>query len=80
MPQRPLRVKIKAQDVNGNKIHKTFTDPWIARVFQHEYDHLQGALFPDRVPAEAREAVMPELRALEDAFLKGNPGVDFKCY
>ena len=78
--QRPLKVKIKAQDVDGNKIHRTFDDPWVARVFQHEYDHLQGTLFPDRVPVAAREAVLPELRALEDAFTKLHPEEAIKRY
>ena len=73
-------MKIKAQDVNGNKIHRTFTDPWVARVFQHECDHLQGTLFPDRVPAEARAAVLPELKALEEAFAKLNPDAGFQRY
>lgn len=71
--QRPLKVKIKAQDINGNKIHRTFNDPWVARVFQHEYDHLQGTLFPDRVRAEARSAVLADLRVLEDAYAKLHP-------
>lgn len=75
-----MKVKIKAQDVDGNKIHKTFNDPWIARVFQHEYDHLQGVLFPDRVPVEALAAVLPELRILEESFAKLHPDAVLQRY
>ena len=78
--QRPLKVKVKAQDVNGNKMHRTFNDPWVARVFQHEYDHLQGTLFPDRVVPAARAEVLPDLRALENAFARSHPDVDIQRY
>jgi len=33
---------------DGTKREKTFTD-FIARIFQHEYDHLQGEVFLDRL-------------------------------
>ena len=32
----------------GKKITKTYTD-FVARIFQHEYDHLQGIVFLDRL-------------------------------
>lgn len=38
--QRPTSVKIKAQDLQGAKMNVTLTG-WQARIFQHEYDHLQ---------------------------------------
>ena len=38
--QRPNTVKIKAQDETGAKVSLSLTD-WQARIFQHEYDHLQ---------------------------------------
>ena len=38
--QRANTVKIKAQDENGAKVSLSLTD-WQARIFQHEYDHLQ---------------------------------------
>ncbi|DBB17934.1 TPA: Peptide deformylase 1B, chloroplastic, variant 2 [Trebouxia sp. C0006] len=37
---RPNTVKIKAQDETGAKVSLSLTD-WQARIFQHEYDHLQ---------------------------------------
>lgn len=38
--QRHVNIKVEAQDVNGERIQRTYTD-WTARIFQHEYDHLQ---------------------------------------
>lgn len=37
-----------------------------ARVFQHEFDHLLGALFHDRMEAAALATVAEELRGLEE--------------
>ena len=38
--QRSTTVKVKAQDENGAKVSLSLTD-FQARIFQHEYDHLQ---------------------------------------
>lgn len=38
--QRSMTVKVKAQDENGAKVSLSLTD-FQARIFQHEYDHLQ---------------------------------------
>lgn len=60
----PLRraesATLKAQDQDGNwyEIHAT---GWLARIFQHEFDHLNGTLYVDRLSepykSEALEAV-----------------------
>lgn len=42
------RVKIKAMDENGNKI-KFNAKGFLARVLQHEIDHLNGKLFVDHI-------------------------------
>ncbi len=46
--QRSKKVRIKALDEHGAKI-KLKARGFLARVFQHEYDHLQGLLIKDRV-------------------------------
>ena len=46
--KRAKKVKLKALDENGKKI-KIKARGLLARVFQHEYDHLQGVLIKDRV-------------------------------
>jgi len=40
--QRPYKVKVRAQDVNGETLMLTLSG-WQARIFQHEYDHLQAS-------------------------------------
>lgn len=51
---RPSRVTVHAQDING----KGFTlqaSGLLARVIQHEYDHLEGRLFIDRLDEKEKE-------------------------
>ncbi len=45
---RPEWVIVKAQDVNGKPVRYK-VEGLLARVFQHEMDHLNGVLFVDRV-------------------------------
>ena len=45
---RPSRIEIKALDRNGHEIRETHSG-YVARIFQHEIDHLNGIRFPDRV-------------------------------
>ncbi len=54
---RPVGVTIQAQDVNG----KPFTiqaDGILARVIQHENDHLHGKLYIDHLEEREREKVI----------------------
>jgi peptide deformylase len=37
---------------NGREIRQVFRD-FVARIFQHEYDHLEGILFLDRLASPA---------------------------
>lgn len=45
--ERPVKVKIKAKDVSGKRV-KIKADGLLARVLQHEIDHLDGILVIDR--------------------------------
>ncbi len=45
--KRAKKIKIKALDINGKKI-RFKAKGFLARVLQHEYDHLQGILIKDR--------------------------------
>ena len=45
---RPSRLQIKAYDLNGNEFVEE-ADGWKSRVIQHEYDHLDGILFIDKI-------------------------------
>lgn len=45
---RAVRIKVKAQDINGEPLEFEAED-WFARVVQHELDHLAGVLFLDKI-------------------------------
>jgi len=52
---RSLKVRVRAQNLKG-KTMRLDAEGFLARVFQHEIDHLDGVLFIDRVtdPAKLR--------------------------
>ncbi|MCL1945398.1 MAG: peptide deformylase [Firmicutes bacterium] len=49
--ERPSKIKVVAQDRNGKEFDLD-ADGLLARVIQHEYDHLNGVLFVDKVVGE----------------------------
>ncbi len=53
---RNLKIKVRYQDETGKRFEREF-EGWDARVIEHEYDHLDGVLFLDR------------LNTLEDLFV-----------
>jgi peptide deformylase len=52
--QRPERITVQARDAKG-KLFTLKAEGMLARVIQHENDHLNGILFIDRLPEETRE-------------------------
>ena len=56
-----------AYDLAGNEIDMV-VDGLLARVIQHEYDHLHGVLFVDRISDSAKKQVVQELEAFELEF------------
>jgi len=44
---RATQLIVRAQDRNGNEVRYKVYD-WLARIFQHEIDHLHGVLMTDR--------------------------------
>ena len=56
---RATRVRMRAQDLDGNPLELEAED-FLARIFQHECDHLDGIVFPDRLDVFTREAVLKE--------------------
>lgn len=54
---RPSAVEIEAQDAHGQSF-RLKAEGLLARVIQHEYDHLEGVLFIDRIsPLKRRRAL-----------------------
>ena len=46
--RRPAAVAVRGYNQRGEAVSREFTG-WDARVFQHEYDHLDGMLYPYRL-------------------------------
>jgi peptide deformylase len=63
---RAARVKIRAQDLEGNWFERE-ADELLARAFQHEIDHLDGVLFIFRISALKRDFVLRKIRKLQRA-------------
>ena len=64
---RPAQIHVSAYDLMGNEIDMV-ADGLLARVIQHEYDHLQGVLFIDRISESAQKQIAGELDAFEREF------------
>ena len=68
--ERSKWIKVEAQNLKGKKIKKKFKG-WEARIFQHEYDHLDGVVYIDRLDEEDRSEVQPVLDELVEEFGEG---------
>lgn len=71
--KRKPTVKLKYQDENFNQHEETFVGiP--ARIIQHEYDHIEGKLFIDRINTLRRTLLKSRLSDIT----KGNVDVEYK--
>src|SRR6476661_199945 len=55
--RRMTSITVKAMDLNGRSV-RIKADDFLARVLQHEIDHLDGILFVDRMDEDAK--LMPD--------------------
>lgn len=62
--ERALGVRVEGQDLEGKSLEIEATG-LLARVLQHEVDHLNGILFIDRMSSAAKVAVASKLKRLE---------------
>lgn len=60
---RPTRIHVKYQDENFQE-HDEWVDGYLARVMQHEFDHLNAKMFIDRVSPLRRQLIQNKLRSL----------------
>jgi peptide deformylase len=58
------RIRCRGLDAKGHEID-VVGEGLLARILQHETDHLQGMLYIDRLDDEGRKAVLAELRRIE---------------
>ncbi len=68
--RRPSVIKVEYQNAKGKKQKKKLSG-WEARIFQHEYDHLDGVLYVDRLDDAWRGRVQPKL---DDLIRAHGPG------
>ena len=59
--ERPVAVSVSGQDLSGKPLRVEASD-LLARVLQHEVDHLDGVLILDRTDRQSRKAAMREWR------------------
>ena len=61
--KRPEIITLRYQDLDGN-VRKERFDGLLARVLQHEIDHLNGVLFVDRITALKKQLLKKELKMI----------------
>lgn len=64
---RDKTMRMRAQDLDGKPIDQKESG-YIARIWQHEFDHLNGTLIIDRMGAVAKMAAKKKLRELEEKY------------
>lgn len=60
---RPTRIRVKFLDAELRE-HDEWVDGYLARVMQHEFDHLDGKMFIDRISPLRKQLIKGKLRAL----------------
>ena len=61
---RAAKIRCRGQDLEGGPLELE-GEELLARILQHEVDHLDGRLYIDRLDEEGRRAVLAELRKIE---------------
>lgn len=70
---RPSKIRIEYYDENW-QFHDDYFDGIAARIIQHEYDHLEGLMFIDKISPLRRRLLMGKLTAIS----KGKVDVNYK--
>lgn len=60
---RPTRIRVSYMDADM-KPHDEWVDGYLARVMQHEFDHLEGKVFVDRISPLRKQLIKSKMRAL----------------
>ena len=64
--ERPVRVRVRAMDEMGDEL-EIEAEGLVARVIQHEIDHLDGILILDRISRQARKEAMRAMREAQES-------------
>lgn len=60
---RPKRIRVTYMDENFEE-HDEWVEGYLARVMQHEFDHLDGKMFIDRISPLRKQLIKSKLKAL----------------
>lgn len=71
--RRPKRIKVKYVDREWNE-HEEWVEGYLARVMQHEFDHLEGKVFTDRISPLRKQLIRKKMSNL----LSGNFSCSYK--
>ena len=61
--KRPARIRVTYQDEDFTE-HDEWVEGYLARVMQHEFDHLEGKMFIDRITPLRKQLIKSKLKAL----------------
>lgn len=61
---RPKSIKIKFKNISFEDC-EIEADEMLSRVIQHEYDHLKGIFFTDKIDPETQKKISPELNKIK---------------
>ena len=65
--RRPERIHVRYRDLDWRERDLTL-DGFVARIYQHESDHLDGKVFIDKMEPEDRRAIEADLEDLKKRF------------
>ena len=71
--KRPTRTRVKHQDEDFQE-HEEWVEGYLARVMQHEFDHLEGTMFIDHLSALRKQMIKGKLNGM----LKGKARCSYK--
>lgn len=71
--KRPTRIRVTYMDEDFQP-HDEWVEGYLARVMQHEFDHLEGTMFIDHLSMLRKQMIKGKLNSL----LKGNFHCDYK--
>ena len=61
--KRPTRIHVRWEDAERNE-HDEWIEGYLARVMQHEFDHLDGKMFIDRITPLRKTMIKNKLKSL----------------
>lgn len=75
--KRPTSIHITYQELNGEK-HDEHIDGFLARVIQHEYDHLEKTLFVDHLSSLKRSLLKKTLKKIASGEIEVEESENFE--